>query len=65
MKQYSEQMILLVWENSCEQDIGNHNLYPTRGALNISKAKDMLDYKPQFTFENGLKLYYESIQNTI
>jgi len=65
LKDLSEKVKEITGSNSLVKDIGNHNLYPTRGALNISKAKDMLDYKPQFTFENGLKLYYESIQNTI
>ncbi len=36
-------------------------LYPKRGALNISKAKKLLGYKPEYSIEEGLKIFYDSI----
>lgn len=36
-------------------------LYPKRGALNIEKAKELLGYQPQYTIEEGLKIFYDSI----
>jgi len=65
LKTLSENVKSITGSNSIVEDIGNHRLYPTRGTLDISKAKNMLNYKPQVIFEQGLKLYYESIQNTI
>ncbi|MFO7889395.1 MAG: NAD-dependent epimerase/dehydratase family protein [bacterium] len=32
---------------------------PNRGALNISKAKSLLGYSPQFNLEQGMKKYYD------
>lgn len=36
-------------------------LYPKRGALNIDKAKNILGYKPEYSLEEGLKIFYDSI----
>ena len=36
-------------------------LYPKRGALNISKATKLLGYKPEYSIEEGLKIFYDSI----
>jgi len=36
-------------------------LYPKRGALNINKAKKLLGYVPQYSLEEGLKIFYDSI----
>ncbi len=36
-------------------------LYPKRGALNINKAKKLLGYKPEYSIEEGLKIFYDSI----
>ena len=38
-------------------------LYPQRGTLDISRAKDLLDYRPQFTLEEGLTSYYNWLKN--
>lgn len=37
---------------------------PIRGSLDISKAKNLLDYKPKYSLEDGLKEYVEYIQST-
>ena len=47
------------------KDIGMHKLYPMRGTLDISRAKDLLEYEPQFTLRQGLESYYDWIQNKI
>ena len=47
------------------EDIGDHALYPSRGTLDISRAKDLLGYTPKHTLEQGLKNYYEWLQNKI
>jgi UDP-glucuronate 4-epimerase len=65
LKTLSEKVKDITGSKSKVEDIGSHNLYPTRGTLDISKAKNMLNYHPKINFESGLKLYYESIQNTI
>jgi nucleoside-diphosphate-sugar epimerase len=36
-------------------------LYPKRGALDISKAKKLLGYKPQTDIYKGLKIFYDSL----
>jgi len=38
---------------------------PMRGTLDISRAKDLLDYQPEVTLEEGLESYYEWLQNKI
>jgi nucleoside-diphosphate-sugar epimerase len=36
-----------------------------RGTLDIGRAKDLLGYEPKFTLEQGLKSYYDWLQNKI
>jgi nucleoside-diphosphate-sugar epimerase len=36
-------------------------LYPKRGALNISKAKKLLGFKPEYSIEEGLQIFYDSL----
>ena len=47
------------------EDIGDHKLYPMRGTLDISRAKDLLNYELEFTLEQGLQSYYDWLQNKI
>lgn len=37
---------------------------PNRGALNISKARDLLGYAPKYSLEEGMKEYLEYIRNS-
>lgn len=37
---------------------------PSRGALDITKAKKMLNYNPKYSLEKGLEQYVEFIKNT-
>jgi len=47
------------------KDIGMQSLYPMRGTLDISRAKDLLGYEPQFSLRQGLENYYDWLQNQI
>jgi len=46
-------------------DTGKNVLYPSRGTLDISKANKLLGYLPKYNFEQGIKIYYEWLQNKI
>ena len=65
LRTLAETIIKITGSKSDIEDIGDHKLYPMRGTLDISRAKDLLDYKPEFTLDEGLKSYYEWLQNKI
>ena len=65
LRTLAEKIISLTGSNSDIEDIGNHKLYPLRGTLDISRAKDLIGYKPEFTLDQGLKSYYDWLQNKI
>ena len=46
-------------------DIGMNKIYPRRGTLDITRAKNMLGYNPEVDFDEGLKRYYEWLQNKV
>ena len=62
LRTLAEKIIKLTNSESDIQDIGNHELYPMRGTLDISRAKDLLGYEPEFTLEQGLQSYYDWIR---
>ena len=45
------------------EDTGDHTLYPSRGTLDISRAKDLLGYQPKHDLKKGLESYYEWIRH--
>jgi nucleoside-diphosphate-sugar epimerase len=61
----AEKIIQLTGSKSQIKDTGQNNLYPERGTLDISQAKNLLNYQPQHNFEQGIKKYYEWLQNKI
>ncbi len=65
LRTLAEKIIEITGSDSDIEDIGNHKLYPMRGTLDISRAKDLLDYEPEFSLEQGLKSYYGWLQNKI
>jgi len=65
LRTLAEMIIEITGSKSELEDIGNHKLYPMRGTLDIGRAKDLLGYEPKFTLEQGLKSYYEWLQNKI
>ena len=62
LRTLAEKIIEITGSDSDIEDIGNHKLYPMRGTLDISRAKDLLEYAPEFTLEQGLKSYYDWIR---
>ena len=63
LRTLAEKIIDITGSDSDIEDIGNHKLYPMRGTLDIGRAKDLLEYEPQFTLDQGLKSYYDWLQN--
>ena len=61
----AEKIIQLTNSESDIEDIGDHGLYPSRGTLDIQRAKDLLDYHPEYSLDKGLQSYYEWLQNKI
>jgi nucleoside-diphosphate-sugar epimerase len=61
----AEKIIQLTGSKSQIKDTGQNNLYPERGTLDISQAKNLLNYQPQHSFDQGIKKYYEWLQNKI
>jgi len=59
LRTLAEKIISLTGSDSDIEDIGNHKLYPMRGTLDISRAKDLIGYEPEFTLEQGLQSYYD------
>ena len=65
LRTLAEKIVSLTGCDSDIEDIGNHKLYPLRGTLDISRAKDLIGYQPEFTLDQGLKSYYDWLQNKI
>tara|TARA_A100000164_G_scaffold101293_1_gene88587 strand:+ start:195 stop:1154 length:960 start_codon:yes stop_codon:yes gene_type:complete len=59
LRTLAEKIIKITGSDSDLEDIGNHKLYPMRGTLDIGRAKDLLEYQPEFTLEQGLQSYYD------
>ena len=63
LKTLAEKIITMTGSESEIEDTGNHTLYPMRGTLDISRAKDLLGYQPEFTLDEGLASYYDWLKN--
>ena len=59
LRDAAERIIALTGSKSKIVDIGMNKMYPRRGTLDIDRAKKLLGYKPETTFDEGLKKYYE------
>ena len=59
LRDAAERIIALTGSKSKIVDIGMNKIYPSRGTLDISRARNLLGYKPQTGFDEGLKKYYE------
>ena len=62
LRKLAKTIIKITNSKSNVEDIGDHSLYPLRGTLDISRAKDLLGYKPKFSLKQGLKSYYDWIR---
>lgn len=65
LRTLAETIIEITGSKSEIKDIGMQSLYPMRGTLDISRAKDLLEYEPKFTLRQGLESYYDWLQNKI
>jgi len=65
LRTLAEKIIEITGSDSDIEDIGKQDLYPMRGTLDISRAKDLLGYEPKFTLEQGLKNYYDWLPHKI
>jgi nucleoside-diphosphate-sugar epimerase len=65
LRDAAERIIALTGSKSKIVDIGMNKIYPRRGTLDITRAKNMLGYKPEVDFNEGLKRYYEWLQNKV
>ena len=59
LKDAAERIIALTGSKSKIVDTGMNKIYPRRGTLDITRAKNMLGYNPEVDFDEGLKRYYE------
>ena len=62
LRTLAETIIEITGSKSEIKDIGMQSLYPMRGTLDISRAKDLLEYEPKFTLRQGLESYYDWIR---
>ena len=62
LRTLAETIIDITGSQSELQDTGNHKLYPMRGTLDISRAKDLLEYQPKFSLRQGVESYYDWIR---
>ena len=63
LRTLAEKIIALTGSESEIEDIGDHMLYPMRGTLDIGRARDLLNYEPEFTLDEGLASYYDWLKN--
>ena len=61
----AKKIIQLTGSNSQIKDTGKNKLYPNRGTLDVSQAQQLLGYRPQHSFDQGIAKYYEWLQNKI
>jgi len=62
LRTLAETIIDITGSDSEVKDVGMHKLYPLRGTLDISRARDLLQYEPKFSLRQGLQSYYDWLQ---
>jgi UDP-glucose 4-epimerase len=62
LRTLAETIIDITGSQSELKDIGMHKLYPMRGTLDISRARDLIEYQPKYSLRQGLESYYEWIR---
>ena len=65
LRTLAETIIEITGSKSEIKDIGMQSLYPMRGTLDISRARDLLGYEPTTDLRQGLESYYDWLQNQI
>lgn len=61
----AKKIIQLTGSRSQIKDTGKNKLYPNRGTLDVTQARQLLVYRPQHSFDQGIAKYYEWLQNKI
>ena len=65
LRDLAETIVEITNSDSDIEDIGMQSLYPQRGTLDINRARDLLGYDPKQNLKQGLKNYYEWLQNQV
>tara|TARA_Y100000592_G_scaffold28649_1_gene45569 strand:+ start:186 stop:1136 length:951 start_codon:yes stop_codon:yes gene_type:complete len=65
LKELAEIIIDMTGSESEVKDIGMQSLYPARGTLDIGRAKDLLEYQPKVSLQQGLENYNLWLQDYI
>jgi len=65
LRTLAEMIVDITGSKSEIKDIGMQSLYPMRGTLDISRARDLLGYEPTTGLRQGLESYYDWLQNQI
>ena len=66
IKDMGEILLKLCPDSGSKMVVEQRDVYrPNRGTLDISKAKNLLGYKPQYHLETGMKEYVEFVKDTI
>jgi nucleoside-diphosphate-sugar epimerase len=63
LQQAAEEIIKITGSKSKIIDTGRNTLYPDRGTLDISRAKQLVGYNPKFSFAEGLVSTYRWLKN--
>lgn len=59
LEQAAKKIIQLTGSKSKIKDTGKNKLYPNRGTLDVSQAQQVLGYRPQHSFDQGIAKYYK------
>jgi nucleoside-diphosphate-sugar epimerase len=62
LRTLAETIVDITGSDSDIVDVGMHKLYPMRGTLDIGRARDLLEYEPEFSLRQGLESYYDWIR---
>ena len=63
LQKAAEEIVKITGSKSKIIDTGRNALYPDRGTLDISRAREFVDYHPKFNFAEGLVSTYRWIKN--
>ena len=62
LQKAAEEIVKITGSKSKIIDTGRNALYPDRGTLDISRARELVDYDPKFNFAEGLVSTYRWIK---
>ena len=65
LQEAAEAVVRITNSKSKIVDTGSNSLYPDRGTLNIDKARQLVNYKPTTSLEDGLQSYYDWLQHKV